>query len=242
MAALRWMVRRIPEPFRLDLGLLSVVTVALLSACASFSGSPGPVDMAWTQTGYASWYGPGFHGRRAANGEIYNQYELTAAHRTLPFGTLVEVTRRDTGHRVVVRITDRGPFVRGRVIDLSKEAARRLGSIGPGVVPVRLRIAALPDAAPVMRAHNAARNGARAGAYTVQLGNFQDPVLAKALYERLGTRIPGLRLVSEPASASVKVVTRPYTDYKRAARVAWRIRRDLQPDAFVVAEPMVAKP
>ena len=74
----------------------------------------------------ASWYGPGFHGRRAANGEIYNQYELTAAHRTLPFGTLVEVTRRDTGHRVVVRINDRGPFVRGRILDLSRGAARRL--------------------------------------------------------------------------------------------------------------------
>jgi len=219
-------VRLIPEPFRPDLVLLSVVTVAFLSACATFSGSPKPVDMAYNETGYASWYGPGFHGRRAANGEVYDQNALTAAHRTLPFGTLVEVTRRDTGHRVVVRITDRGPFVRGRIIDLSHEAARRLHSIGPGVVPVRLRIAALPDAAPLM------------GAYTVQLGNFQDPTRAQALYERLGPRIPGLRMVSEPATASVKVVTRPYTDYRRAARVAWRIRRDLQPDAFVVAEPM----
>jgi rare lipoprotein A len=218
-------VRLIPEPFRPDLLLLSVVTVAFLSACATFSGSAGPVDMGYNETGYASWYGPGFHGRQAANGEIYNQHALTAAHRTLPFGTLVEVTRRDTGQRVVVRITDRGPFVRGRIIDLSKEAARRIGSIGPGVVPVRLRIAALPDAAPL------------AGLYTVQLGNFQDAERARALYERLGVRIPGLRLLSEPATASVKVVTRPYTDYKRAARVAWRIRRDLQPDAFVVAEP-----
>jgi peptidoglycan lytic transglycosylase len=230
MALLRWMVRLVPEPFRPDLLLLSVVTVAFLSACATFSGSPGPVDMAYTETGYASWYGPGFHGRQAANGEIYDQHALTAAHRTLPFGTLVEVTRRDTGDRVVVRITDRGPFVRGRIIDLSHEAARELGSIGPGVVPVRLRIAALPDAAPLM------------GIYTVQLGKFQDPERARALYERLGVRIPGLRLVNEPATASVKVVTRPYTDYRRAERVAWRIRRDLQPDAFVVAEPMVGKP
>jgi len=219
-------LRLIPEPFRLDLALLSVVTVALLSACATFSGTPGPVDMGYTETGYASWYGPGFHGRQAANGEIYDQHALTAAHRTLPFGTLVEVTRRDTGHRVVVRITDRGPFVRGRIIDLSHEAARRLGSIGPGVVPVRLRIAALPDAAPL------------SGIYTVQLGKFQDPRRAQSLYERLGPRIPGLRMVSEPATASVKVVTRPYTDYRRASRVAWRIRRDLQPDAFVVAEPV----
>jgi len=230
MRILRWIVRLIPEPFRPDLLLLSVVTVAFLSACATFSGAPARVDMAYTETGYASWYGPGFHGRQAANGEIYDQHALTAAHRTLPFGTVVEVTRRDTGDRVLVRITDRGPFVRGRIIDLSHEAARELGSIGPGVVPVRLRIAALPDAAPLM------------GVYTVQLGNFQDPERARALYERLGVRIPGLRLVTEPTTASVKVVTRPYTDYRRAERVAWRIRRDLQPDAFVVAEPVAGLP
>lgn len=226
MRILRWIVRRVPEPLRPDLLLTLVVAVALLSACATFSPPPGPVDMAYTETGYASWYGPGFHGRQAANGEVYDQHALTAAHRTLPFGTLVEVSRRDTGDRVLVRITDRGPFVRGRIIDLSHEAARELGSIGPGVVPVRLRIAALPDAAPLM------------GVYTVQLGNFQDPERARALYERLGVRIPGLRLLTEPTTASVKVVTRPYTDYRRAERVAWRIRRDLQPDAFVVAEPV----
>ena len=226
MRVLRFILGMIPEPFRVDLLLMAVVTVALLSACATFSGGAGPVDTAYTQTGNASWYGPGFHGRQAANGETYDQHALTAAHRTLPFGTLVEVTRRDTGHRVVVRITDRGPFVRGRIIDLSHEAARRLHAIGPGVVPVRLRIAALPQDAP------------GAGAYTVQLGHFQDPERARALYEQLGVRIPGLRMLPEATSATVRVVTRPYTDYRRAARVAWRIRRDLQPDAFVVAEPL----
>jgi len=224
-------LRLIPVQVRIDLLLASAVTVALLSACATFSSSSydgGPVDMAYTETGGASWYGPGFHGRQAANGEIYDQNALTAAHRTLPFGTLVEVTRRDTGERVVVRITDRGPFVRGRIIDLSYEAARRLHSLGPGVVPVRLRVAALPGDAPAT------------AVYTVQLGHFQDPERARNLYDQLGVRIPGLRLLPEPTTDTVRVVTRPYTDYRRAARVAWRIRRDLQPDAFVVAEPLTA--
>jgi rare lipoprotein A len=88
----------------------------------------------------ASWYGPGFHGRRSASGERYNQNELTAAHRTLPFGTNVQVTNLNNGRSVVVRINDRGPFARGRVIDLSAAAARVLGMVQSGVAPVHLEI------------------------------------------------------------------------------------------------------
>ena len=90
--------------------------------------------------GKASWYGPGFHGRLTANGERYNQYSLTAAHKSLPFGTKVKVTNVHNGRSVVVRINDRGPFVRGRVIDLSTAAARNIGMIHHGVVPVRLQV------------------------------------------------------------------------------------------------------
>lgn len=78
----------------------------------------------------ASWYGPGFHGRRTASGERFNTGAFTAAHRTLPFGTRVRVVNQTTGRSVVVRINDRGPFVRGRVIDLSKAAARAIGVSG----------------------------------------------------------------------------------------------------------------
>lgn len=88
------------------------------------------------QAGIASWYGPGFHGRPTASGERFNQGAMTAAHRTLPFGARVRVTLLGSGKAVVVRITDRGPFVRGRVIDLSKGAARRLGLPGVGRVCV----------------------------------------------------------------------------------------------------------
>jgi rare lipoprotein A len=82
------------------------------------------------QSGKASWYGPGFHGRRTASGEVFNANSMTAAHKTLPFGTRVKVTSRVNGRSVVVRINDRGPFVRGRVIDLSKASARALGVAG----------------------------------------------------------------------------------------------------------------
>ena len=90
------------------------------------------------QVGTASWYGPGFQGRRTANGERFDQNALTAAHRTLPFGTRVRVTNLNNERSVVVRINDRGPFVRGRVIDVSRAAAVRLDMLRAGVVPVRV--------------------------------------------------------------------------------------------------------
>lgn len=92
------------------------------------------------KSGIASWYGPGFHGRLTANGERYNQHGLTAAHKTLPFGTRVRVTNLNNGQAVVVRINDRGPFVRGRVIDLSAGAAKTIGVMGSGVAPVQLEV------------------------------------------------------------------------------------------------------
>lgn len=90
--------------------------------------------------GIASWYGPGFHGRRTANGERYNQHGLTAAHRYLPFGTKVRVTNLNNNRSVTVRINDRGPFVRGRIIDLSAGAANVIGLFGSGTAPVSIQI------------------------------------------------------------------------------------------------------
>jgi rare lipoprotein A len=90
--------------------------------------------------GHASWYGPGFHGRLTANGERFNQNALTAAHKTLPFGTKVRVTNLNNGRSVVVRINDRGPFIRGRLIDLSKGSAQQIGLVASGVANVKLEI------------------------------------------------------------------------------------------------------
>ncbi|SKB11966.1 RlpA-like protein [Planktothrix sp. PCC 11201] len=90
--------------------------------------------------GWASWYGPGFDGGLTANGETFNQYDLTAAHPSLPFGTTVRVTNKDNGQSVVVRINDRGPYAGGRVLDLSTGAAQAIGMIGSGVAPVQIDV------------------------------------------------------------------------------------------------------
>ena len=92
------------------------------------------------QSGMASWYGPGFHGNRSASGEVFNQNALTAAHRTLPFGTQVRVTNLNTGQSVIVRINDRGPFSGGRIIDLSRGAASEIGMVSSGVAQVRVEV------------------------------------------------------------------------------------------------------
>lgn len=102
--------------------------------------SPTPWNVTSTTTGRASWYGPGFHGRRTASGERFNQNAMTAAHRTLPFGTLVRVTNMRNNRQVVVRINDRGPYSHGRILDLSAGAARTIGLDRAGVGPVRLEV------------------------------------------------------------------------------------------------------
>lgn len=104
------------------------------------------------EQGKASWYGPRFNGRRTASGERYNMHELTAAHKTLPFGTMVRVRSLVNGKEVDVRITDRGPFSRGRVIDLSRAAAEAIGMLGLGVKDVLLLV---PESTPVVQAPSA---------------------------------------------------------------------------------------
>lgn len=119
---------------------------ALLQAKLQEASSPSPIVEpapapragVVQERGGASWYGPFFHGRRTANGERYNQNEMTAAHKTLPFGTLVRVRSEVTGKEIEVRINDRGPFVAGRVIDLSQAAAKALGMLQAGVKRVTL--------------------------------------------------------------------------------------------------------
>jgi len=90
------------------------------------------------ETGLASWYGPRFHGRRTASGEVFNQHDFTAAHRTLPWGSKVKVTNIANGKSVEVRINDRGPFGKGRIIDVSRAAAKALGIVGSGITTVRI--------------------------------------------------------------------------------------------------------
>nr|WP_230530069.1 septal ring lytic transglycosylase RlpA family protein [Microvirga roseola] len=98
------------------------------------SAEPNKKSAKVIQSGKASWYGPGFHGKKTASGETFNTNEMTAAHRTLPFGTKVRVVNKKTGKSVVVRINDRGPYAHGRVIDLSRASAQAIGISGVGAV------------------------------------------------------------------------------------------------------------
>ena len=141
------------------------------------SGAPkrpmvAPAPAGYTEEGNASWYGEPFNGRRASNGEIYDMYKLTAAHRTLPFDTMVRVTNLSNGKSTTVRITDRGPFVQDRIIDLSLAAAREIDLVGPGVVPVRVEVVG-------------ANVDPTAGFFTVQVGAFKDRGNAERLRDRL---------------------------------------------------------
>ena len=122
----------------------------------------------------ASWYGDPFNGRRAANGEIYDMYQLTAAHRTLPFGAIVRVTNLRNGKEIEVRITDRGPFVANRVIDLSLAAAQAIDMVGPGTAPVRLEILGGPNP--------------QVGFFGVQVGAFQSQDNAERFQAQLAAR------------------------------------------------------
>lgn len=125
----------------LRLGLLLVTVISITACSVPPSRIPPPITPPRaSQTGIASWYGPGFHGKATASGVIYNQHDLTAAHQTLPLGTRVLVTNLENGRSVEVLINDRGPFAKGRIIDLSYAAAESLGMVGPGTIPVRIEV------------------------------------------------------------------------------------------------------
>ena len=129
-----------------------------------------------TETGLASWYGPPYHNRRGSNGEVYNMHAMTAAHRTFPLGSIVRVTNVKTGDRALVRITDRGPFIPGRVLDLSLAAAHKVGVWQPGVAKVKVEL--MQAAAPLDSG----------GKWAVQIGGFPDEHAATKLADHLPRR------------------------------------------------------
>ncbi|HEV2388693.1 MAG TPA: septal ring lytic transglycosylase RlpA family protein [Candidatus Acidoferrales bacterium] len=165
-----------PQLFGPAAGAILLV-LALVAGCSHrppLVPPPSPAPGGWEREGLASWYGVPYHGRKAADGEIYNMYQLVAAHRTLPFNSEIRVTDLQNGRQVVVRIIDRGPFVENRIIDLSFAAARALDMVGPGVAPVRLELVSGPNPA--------------AGEFTVQVGAFAIRANAERLRQRLEPR------------------------------------------------------
>jgi rare lipoprotein A len=149
---------------------------------------PLPSGEGFFQEGVASWYGRKFHGKKTSSGEIYNMYDATAAHTTLPFGTRVRVENLSSSKEVVVRINDRGPFVKQRIIDLSYGAAKKIGLVGPGTA--RVRLTALSRKVGTVKAGSARRPLVEApdfnkGRFTIQVGAFRERKNAERLAARL---------------------------------------------------------
>ena len=178
----------------LSLGLFC----ALLAGCASAPPPPGgyrvmgevyfPLDSAdgYSEVGVASWYGKKFHGRLTANGEVYDMYARTAAHKTLPLGTTVRVTRLDNGRQVTARINDRGPFVKERIIDLSFTLADELDMVVDGTARVRVETISGP----------AAKVATGGESYSWQVGSFSSRANADQTAEKVRAGFEGVRVVS----------------------------------------------
>ena len=178
----------------------------------------------YTETGVASWYGHPYHGRRAANGEIYDMEKLTAAHRTLPFDTWLRVVNLDNSKTVEVRITDRGPFVEGRIVDLSHAAARAIDMIGPGIARVRIEVIRTPSYVPP-------------ALFAVQVGAFRDRANAERLRAEMQSRYGSARLIQRADSPDLwRVLVGSEATEESAKGLVERIRKETgeKSAAFVV--------
>jgi rare lipoprotein A len=208
--------------------LIGAFVMLLLSSCGKKSrvSLPHPVRQGETQTGIASWYGDPYHGRRAANGEVYDMFMFTAAHRTWPFDTFVRVTNLTNNKEVDVRITDRGPFVDDRIIDLSRAAAEKIDMIGPGIVKVKLRVLNPSEADP---------STLPAGSFAVQAASFRDRDRAEQLCASLEKKFGSARITMSEGSSLWRVLIGRESTRARAQQLAERVRREV-PDAIVVRE------
>jgi len=180
-----------------------VVATLLLTACGGTLPPPmTSVTESWSEQGVASWYGPGFDGKRTASGEVYDMEELTAAHKRLPFGTRIRVHNLDNGLRTEVRINDRGPFVDNRIIDLSMAAAREIQMLGPGTARVRLSVVELSE---------------MMSCSMVQVGAFGDRANAESAARSFRDR--GLQVAVVPgADGLTRVLLGPYDNLEQAER------------------------
>ena len=196
----------------------------------------------FTQKGKASWYGKKFHGRKTANGEHYDMYAVSGAHKTLPLGTYVRVENLDNGRKLDVRLNDRGPFVQGRIIDLSYGAAKKLGVVGPGTANVR--ITALGNRVPAAQSAKSKKAAYRPvdwdrGRFTFQVGAFSDPGNAGRFKDKLDSLYKNVHVTPyfHPDHGKLYGVRIGLaTSYKQALEYKAALRRKGFPGAFTIAE------
>jgi rare lipoprotein A len=197
--------------------------LGLAAGCAALP-SPDEYVPGYRGRGLASWYGEPFHGRPTASGEIYDMNRFTAAHRVLPLGTTLVVTNLANGRSVQVRVNDRGPFVRGRVLDLSRAAAEALDMLQSGVARVEFRL--IEPAVPAPAAVE----------FAVQVGSFQMLENAERLRDRLAVRHAAVRIVSpDPARGPFRVQVGALTGSDQAEALARRLAAEDGLEGFIVS-------
>ncbi len=248
------------HPRRL-LPALGLIALLLLQACASVPPSappspapptppghpkpyrvygtwykPMPDAKGFSEQGIASWYGRDFHGRKTSSGEVYDMYAMTAAHKTLPLGTWVRVRRLDSDRQIDVRVNDRGPFVHGRIIDLSYTAAREMDMVGPGTA--RVEIVALGE-----RQHTASGDAFVPmdyynGAFTFQVGAFSNRENAERLRAKLDVVFGNAHITPYDRGDAVfyRVRVGRCNDLESAEKYELHLANNGYPDAFIVAE------
>lgn len=199
---------------------------------------PLPHSEGFRQRGIASWYGRDFHGKKTSNGEIYNMYAMTAAHKTLPLGTYVQVVNRQNNRSVVVRINDRGPFVRGRIIDLSYTAAKDIGIVGPGTARVDLVALGRPAASAGSSASTYIQDDYYSGNFTFQVGAFLNPENAERLKRKLDRTYKNAHIAEYDNGVNIfyRVRVGKVSTLQQAEEYEAYLIQNGFPDAFVVAE------
>lgn len=190
-----------------------------LSADEEFVSTHAPI---YSETGTASWYGPPYHNRVGADGTVYNENHISAAHRTLPLGSLIRVTNLRTGQSAVMHVTDRGPFVAGRILDLSLAAARIVGVYGPGTAQVRVDVYSTPK--PMNEG----------GRWCVQIGAFASRSAAVHLEEKLHRQYETANVIEFQGPTGFWVRVRPQNDNRQLAMQIANQVRPVEGEAWLV--------
>jgi 3D (Asp-Asp-Asp) domain-containing protein len=167
-----------------------ILSILALPACMTVPKGLGDYDAGYAERGIASWYGGYFHGRPTASGVIYDQFKMTAAHRLLPLGSTVRVTNAENGRQVEVVINDRGPFIKGRIIDLSYAAAQHLGAVDPGTLPVLVEVIQMGDRATNLSSGRLAglEDNFDVGLSAPLLGQYRDSQEGEVRLRAIGSR------------------------------------------------------
>ena len=199
---------------------------------------PLPDSKGFRQRGLASWYGEDFHGKKTSSGEIYDMYAMTAAHKTLPLGTCVRVHNLENNRKVDVRVNDRGPFVRGRIIDLSYSAAKQVGIVGPGTA----RVEVLALGTPQMTGSGSARayvpGDYYSGNFTFQVGAFVNRENAERQKTELDKNYKNAHISVYDRGDKIfyRVRVGKFSSLKEAGELEDLLIQDGFPDAYMVAE------